>query len=97
MNETYNVSVAYGNYQKSCDQANIDTFLTAAIGELRAEAGLLVVKPPPVISTAGTLGLGLQADRDLRLGETERLTVRLADKPVAVTQTSSVREGSGQG
>ena len=75
---------------------DIEIFLTAAVGELRAEAGLVVVMPPPVITSAGTLGLRLQTDRGLGLRETERLTVRLADKPVPVSQTSSVCEGSGQ-
>ena len=76
---------------------NIETFLTAAVGELRAEAGLLVVVPPPVVTGTGALSLGLQTDRGLRLRETQRLTVRLTDKPVTVAQTSSVCEGSGQG
>ena len=76
---------------------NIETFLTAAVGELRAEAGLLVVMPPPVVTGTGALSLGLQTDRGLRLRETQRLTVRLTDKPVTVAQTSSVREGSNQG
>ena len=75
---------------------NIETFLTAAVGELRAEAGLLVVVPPPVVTGTGALSLGLQTDRGLRLRETKRLTVCLTDKPVTVAQTSSVREGSGQ-
>ena len=75
---------------------NIEISLTAAVGELRAEAGLVVVMPPPVITVAGTLGLRLQTDRGLGLRETQRLTVRLADKPVPVSKTSSVCEGSGQ-
>ena len=54
----------------------------------------MVVIPPPVVSRAGALRLRLETDGELRLGEAERLTGGLADKPVAVTQTAAVCEGS---
>ena len=54
----------------------------------------MVVVPPPVVSRAGALSLRLEANRELRLGETEGLAVRPAGEPVAVTQTAAVCEGS---
>ena len=54
----------------------------------------MVVIPPPVVSRAGALRLRLEADGELRLGETEGLAVHLAGEPVAVTQTAAVCEGS---
>ena len=68
----------------------------AAVGELLAVSRVLVIEPPPVVSSTGPLRPRLETDGFVRLRGADRLTCGLTGKPVAVTQTVAVGEGSEQ-